>query len=159
MTRRLRAAGAVGSVLLSTACYDLRPTMQVEPKPDIEVRFELTDMARVAVADKLGPEVRDVTGIIVRRDGDDVTMAVREVNYLKGDLHMMGGEEVHFNRQQLASVNEKSLSVSKSFLLAGAVALAVGLLIGTRSLLGSGSDSPNGSCSGPGCGNTTTFHP
>lgn len=157
--RALRTAVAAGSACLATACYDLRPTMQIEPKPDVEFRIELTDAARVAVADQLGPEVREVTGHVIRRDGDDVTMSVSEVAYLKGDNHRMMGEQVHFNRQQLSSVNERTLSVTKSLLLAGAIAVAVGVFIGSRSLFGSGGPDANGNCSGPGCGSTSSLHP
>ena len=157
--RRACAVVAVGSASLVAGCYELRPTMQIEPQPAVEFKFELTDAARVAVADKLGAEVRDVTGQVIRREGDDVTMAVREVTYLKGDLVQLQGAVVHFNRQQLASVNERSLSLSKSMLLAGAVAVAVGVLVGSKSLFGSGGPSTDGSCSGLGCGPTTTLHP
>ncbi len=157
--RALRSAIAAGSVSLVTACYDLRPTMQIEPKQDVEYRIELTDAARVAVADQLGAEVREVTGRVIRRDGDDVTMAVSEIVYLKGDNHRMTGEQVHFNRQQLSSVNERTLSMAKSLILAGAIALAVGVFVGSRSLFGSGAAQGDGNCSGPGCGGTSSLHP
>lgn len=154
-----RAAFAVALVTWTTACYDLRPTMQIEPRQDVEFRLELTDAARVAVVDKLGPEVKEVTGRVVRRDGDDVTLAVAEVIYLRGDQHRMGGEEVHFNRQQLSSVTERQFSLTKSLLLAAGVAVAVGLFVGSRSLFGSGQSSGDGNCSGPGCGSTSSLHP
>jgi hypothetical protein len=135
--------------------------MQIEPKPDVEFRVELTDAARVAVADQLGPEVREVTGHVIRRDGDDVTMSVSEVVYLKGDNHRMMGEQVHFNRQQLSSVNERTLSMTKSVLLAAAIAVAVGVFVGSRSLLGAGGSAGDGNCpSGPtGCNGNTSLHP
>ncbi len=157
--RRLGAVVAVGSVSLTAGCYDLHPTMQIEPRPTVEFKFELTDAARVAVADQLGAEVKDVSGQVIGRDGDDVTMAVREVTYLKGDLAHLQGAQVHFNRQQLSSVSERSLSLGKSLLMAGAVAVAVGVLLGSKSLFGSGGPSTDGSCSGLGCGSTTTLHP
>ena len=135
--------------------------MQIEPKPDVEFRIELTDAARVAVADMLGLEVREVTGHVVRRDGDDVTMAVSEVVYLKGDNRRMMGEQVHFNRQQLSSVNERTLSMTKSLLLAGAIAVAVGVFVGSRSLFGAGGSQGDGNCpSGPtSCNGSTSLHP
>lgn len=159
VARAVRSVIAAGSVTLATACYDLRPTMQIEPKQDVEYRIELTDAARVAVADQLGPEVREVTGHVVRRDGDDVTIAVSEVVYLKGDNHRMTGEQVHFNRQQLSSVNERTLSLTKSLILAGAIALAVGVFVGSRSLFGAGGSQGDGHCSGPGCGSASSLHP
>lgn len=157
--RAVRAALAVGMATLSTACYSMRPTMQIEPRTDVEYRLELTDAARVAVQDLLGPEVRDITGKVVRRDGDDVTIAVSEVAYLRGEMRRMTGEPVHVNRQQLYAVTEKEFSVAKSLLLAGGVAVAVGVFMGSRSLFGSGQSTGNGNCSGPGCGSTNTFHP
>ena len=158
LARRLWAVVAIGSASLVAGCYELRPTMQLEPKPDVEFQFTLTDAARVAVADKLGPEVREVTGRLVRLNGDDVTLAVREVKYFSGEPHTMMGEEVHFSRQQLSSVNEKTLSMTKSVLLAGAVAVAVGVLVGSKSLLGAGGSSPDPTCNANtpgGCGNTS----
>lgn len=155
----LRVAISLGLVCVSAGCYELRPSMQIEPKADAEFKLELTDAARVAVAEKLGVAVKDVTGRVVRRDGDDVVLAVREVTYLTGDILTMKGEEVHFNRQQLSSANERTFSMGKSLLAAGVVAVAVGFLLGSKGLLGSGGSSGDGNCTGPGCGATSSLHP
>lgn len=139
--RLLRSACALGAATLVCGCYELHPTMDIQPRTDVQFRVELTDQARVAAADQLGPEVREVTGHVLSRSGDDVLMAVREVVYLRGDILKMTGDSVHFSRQQMASVTEKKFSVSKTMLVAAGVAVAAGVFLGSKSLFGSGGSS------------------
>ncbi|MBI2797292.1 MAG: hypothetical protein HYX65_11360 [Gemmatimonadetes bacterium] len=118
--------------------------MDIQPGPDVQFRVELTDQARVAVASQLGPEVRDVTGQVLSRTGDDVVMAVREVVYLRGDMLKMAGDSVHFSRQQMANVTEKKFSLPRTLLVAAGIAVAVGVFLGSKSLFGAGGSSPEG---------------
>ena len=124
--------------------------MDIQPRTDVQFRIELTDQARVAVVNQLGPEVREVTGEVLSRSGDDVVMAVREVVFLRGDMIKMAGDPVHFSRQQMANVTEKKFSIPKTMLVAAGIAIATGVFLGSRSLFGSGGSSPEGPPSGSG---------
>lgn len=118
--------------------------MDIQPRTDVQFTVELTDQARVAVASQLGPEVREVTGQVLSRSGDDVVMAVQEVVFLRGDLLKMAGDSVHLSRQQMARVTEQKFSPWKTAMVVTGVAVAVGVFLGSRSLFGAGGSSPEG---------------
>ena len=147
MRRRVRAIRAVFAISLATlvsGCYELRPTMEIGPRTDVQFTVALSDQGRVAVASQLGPEVRDVTGHVLARSGDDLLFAVQEVTYLRGDLLKMSSDSVHLNRQYLTSVIEKKFSLGKTMIVAAGVAVAVGVLLGSTSLFGHGGSASDG---------------
>ena len=157
VARRARAVCALGAATLVCGCYDMRPMMDLQPSNDVQFKVELSDQARVAVANQLGPEVREVTGRVLSRTGDDVLIAVREVVYLRGDILKMSGDSVHLNRQTLTSVTERKFSLPKTLMVAVGVAAAVGVFLGSKSLFGQGGTTPEGPPAGG--GTTTLRHP
>ena len=147
----------MSAATLVCGCYDLHPTMEIQPRADVQFRLELSDQARVSVANQLGNEVREVTGHVLARVGDDLVVAVQEVVYLRGDVLKMHGDSVHLNRQQLTSATEKRFSLSKTMIVAAGVAVAVGVFLGSKSLFGQGGSTPEGPPAGSGDG--TFRHP
>ena len=157
IARRVRAACALGSAALVCGCYELRPTMDIQPRTDVQFRVELSDQARVAVVGQLGPEVREVTGHVLSRTEDDVVISAEEVVYLRGEILKMHGDTVHLNRQQLTSVTERKFSLSKTMIVAAGVAVALGVFLGSKSLFGAGGSSKDGN--GNGNGEAAFRHP
>ncbi len=132
--------------------------MDLTPKPDVDVSLDLTDAGRISAANQLGPEVRSVTGRIVSSTETDVTLAVRDVSYLRGQETHMSGESVTFKRTELSAATERQFSASRSLLLAGAILVAAGVFVGTRGLIGQGGSSQTEPiCPPTGC--SSSFHP
>lgn len=139
--RRARAGFAIGLSSLASACYNVQQTMTLEPAPGVEFQLELNDQGRVAVADKLGAEVKDVSGQLVSQTPADIVLAVRDVTYLRGESVRLQGEQVTINRDQVRAVTARKFSLARTAILSAAIAVAAGVFLGSKALGGLGGSS------------------
>ena len=127
--RQLRAALA-GALLLPTltGCYTYKPLWTGEPVPGSVITFGITDRGRVALSDRLGPGVREVSGLLTRTTDSVYAISVSRVRYIDGDrVAKWNGEAVDVSKQDVTGISERQLSKSRSWLAAGIIAGAVGL--------------------------------
>ncbi|HEX3157163.1 MAG TPA: hypothetical protein VHQ45_01500, partial [Gemmatimonadaceae bacterium] len=75
----LALACLLGSGCYSTARVDVGPAL-AEATPDL--RVDVSDQGRVALADRLGPGVLRIEGELVGATNDSMTIAVSRVSYL-----------------------------------------------------------------------------
>jgi len=114
--------GFVAGVLLS--CCACQTYMPVALSPEIasgNVRVTLTSSASAASLGKLGSGVGQLEGRLAALSDSALTMSVSQVNRLSGSEESWDGESVTIPRNDVASVERRRTSVSRSLLLAGAI--------------------------------------
>jgi hypothetical protein len=133
-SRRVRArqlrASLAGALLLPTltGCYTYKPLWTGEPAPGTVITFGITDRGRVALSDRLGPGVREVSGLLTSTTDSVYAISVSRVRYIDGDrVAKWNGEAVDVSKQDVAGISERQLSKSRSWLAAGIIAGALGL--------------------------------
>lgn len=148
----MRAASrlsVVGLAVLSVGCYTLQPTGGVVPQPGTMMGFDITDAGRVSLGGSMGPEIGQIEGRLMGKEGDEYVIAVAALHYLRGGQQVWHGERVRVKTEYVSSLYERKLSVPRSVVM-GAAGVGAIALIATRSLGGLGSgDKP-----APGIGDT-----
>lgn len=134
--RRWTALVTAGSLLVS-GCYTTVP-LQSSTKPNATVVLTVNDRGRVALENRMGPEVGSVEGRLVTRTDSLYTLHVTAVSYLSGNVSKWSGEEESIRTEWFRDARQRTVSVSRSLLAAGIAAAAVGLFIGTREIFGIG---------------------
>jgi hypothetical protein len=130
--------------MVLVGCYSLRPTGGVLPEPGTEMGFDITDAGRVALGGSMGPEIGQIEGRLVNREGDEYVIAVSSIHYLRGGQQVWHGERVRVKREYVSSLYQRQLSVPRSVAM-GAAGLGAIAFIATRSLIGLNSgDRPGG---------------
>jgi hypothetical protein len=111
--------------------------------------FEITDAGRVALGGSMGPEIGQIEGRLVSKEGDEYVIAVAALHYLRGGQQVWHGEKVRVKTEFVSSLSERRFSVPRSVAM-GAAGVGAIAIIATRSLGGLGSgDKPS-----PGIGDT-----
>ncbi len=137
---------------LVQGCYTLTPARGVEPQVGTRVAFDINDAGRQALSGTMGPEIAQVEGRLLEKENGNYRLSVLSVRLLRGGEQVWSGEEVRINSSHLGPAYERKLSPARSLGLAAAGAGGIGAFILTRSLLGSGTDDPNGPpCTGEDC--------
>jgi len=141
--RLVRRTGllALGAVLLG-GCYSLRPLYGVEPQAGTRVAFDVNDAGRVALGGTVGPEIAQIQGRVVGREGEAYIVAVSAIKLLRGGEQVWTGEQVTLQPQHLGTAYERRVSVGRSVALGVATFGGFGLFLAGRALsvFGTGDD-------------------
>jgi hypothetical protein len=131
--------------LCLAGCYSLQPAGGVVPEVGARVAFDVNDAGRVALGGSMGPEIAQVEGQLVEKDGGSYLLAVTTIRLLRGGEQVWSGEQVRLKSEYLGSAYERKVSVARSVGL-GVVGIGgFALLLAKTSLLGGGTkDNPGG---------------
>jgi hypothetical protein len=122
---RLRQLVALPLVALLAGCFSMQPVDRAAPAIGAEVAVDLNDAGRTALGSKLGPQVAQVHGHLLRRDGDGDLLALTSAEFLRGGSQTWAGETVHVRSDYASQYYENRVSTSRSVVVGG---LAVGAL-------------------------------
>ncbi len=123
-----------------SGCYTYRPVVATQPVAGTRVDLHLTDEGRIAVRERIGPDVARVEGSLVYRNDTSFVLRVAEVHGLYGARNVWGGEEVGIRRDYVGLVRERRFDTMRSVLLGGLVVAALVVIFATD-LVGFGGDS------------------
>ena len=126
---------------MGTGCYTMQPTHGDIPGPGSEVAFDVNDVGRVALGGTMGPEIAQVEGRLISKEGGEYLLAVTSIHLLRGGDQVWTGEQVRLKPEYVGSSYEKQFSKGRTITV-GAVALAGFVFLATRKLIGSGSEDP-----------------
>jgi hypothetical protein len=141
VVRRAGLAGVVPlAAQLTSGCYSTMPVGSATVGPK-DVVLELTDRGRVDLKGALGASPLRVTGRLTAATDSTYTLAVREVETVRGETATWQGEAVTVRRSSVGLVQERRFSRARTALVVlGAVGAVVAFFV-TRSLIsGGGSD-------------------
>jgi len=139
-----RAVSVVLFGVLSAGCYTLEPAGGVTPEVGTGVAFDINDIGRVALGGSMGPEILQIEGRLLSKDGNDYLVGVTAVHLLKGGTQNWSGESVRIKPDYVSTTYLKRYSAGKSIALGAIGVGAVVALVGA-SLLGSGAPDQAGS--------------
>lgn len=144
--------GAIGIVCVigsMTGCYTYLPRPVSEAAPKAQVSAEITDVGRVALGERVGPEVASMDGEVVQRTDSAILLNVSEVRYLNGTSNQWQGQEVTLRPQDVKSLSQRTYSKQRSMLAVVAIGGLAVLAIATAAITGAfsggqGTDKPGG---------------
>ncbi len=140
--RRTRSTVALLLLVPQLAgCFQYVPATTEAVPAGSRISFGVTDPGRVALADAVGPGVQRIEGRLVSTTDTALVLSVLTVEHV--DLRVplkWRGEQVAIQRSYITDVREWRVSKSRSWLLAGLI--AVGAVVAAQlAINGFGSDS------------------
>jgi hypothetical protein len=127
----------------------MQPVDRAAPAIGAEVAVDLNDAGRTALGSKLGPQVAQVHGHLLRRDGDGDLLALTSAEFLRGGSQTWAGETVHVRSDYASQYYENRVSTSRSLVVGGLVVGALAIMT-AEALKTPASQGPDGSLDQPG---------
>lgn len=127
-------------MVLLVGCYTLRPAGSTV-REGTRMAFDLNDAGRVAMAERIGPEILQLEGRVLSTENGDYTLAVRTVRYVRGGEQVWAGERVQIAKEHVGSTWERRFNPARTAVLAGITVAAVAAFFVTREFL-LGGDEP-----------------
>lgn len=126
---RLRIARHVALVVspFAASCFSLQPVDRLAPTVGAEVAVDLNDAGRTALTPTLGPQVAQVHGHLLRRNGDDDLLAVTSTAFVQGGSRTWAGETVHVHTDYASRYYENRVSTKRSLIVGGLIAGALAI--------------------------------
>ena len=133
-------ASALLPVMLLAGCYTHVPLQGRDPAPSTRVVVRLTPAGTEELARQVGPRVVSIEGdvAVVRESG--VQLLARGTTDQNGLTTFWKGEQVEVPRSAIAGMETRTLSRSRSVLIAGAIVAAALLVAAAFGLTGSSDD-------------------
>ena len=137
-----RWAAVVAICVLSAGCYTLEPA-GISPELGSKVAFDVNDAGRVALGGTMGPEIAQIEGRLLSKDGNggDYLIAVSVVRLLRGGEQVWRGEQVHIKPDYVSTIYLRRYSPGRTIALSAVGVAAVAAIAGA-SILGSGGLDP-----------------
>ena len=132
-----------GIGILSAGCFSLQPAAGVAPGYGTDVAFDVNDVGRVALGGSMGPEISQISGRLMSKDGEDFVLAVSGVKLLNGGNQAWRGEVVRINTSYVSTVYNRRFSTGRTVAFTAAAIGAVAIFAG-KTLGGSHVDPPIG---------------
>ena len=142
-----RAACVVAGTMLQVACYNYLPLRRSGLVPSSYLAVTLTESGSEELALYLGPNALVVRGRYLSATERGLAIAVESVESRRGDLAHWAGETVVVPGEFVRQVEQRSMSPSKTVLLAGA---AVAAFVIASQAFGPASGGGLGGGTGPG---------
>lgn len=138
---RLGAALGVGALV--AGCYTLRPVPGASPDVGMRVAFDVNDAGRVALGGTMGPEIAQVEGHVLQKDGEGYLIAVSNIRLLRGGEQVWTGEQVRLKPEFLGNTYLRRFSMGRSVALGVVSVGGFAAFLATRSLFGLGNQDDN----------------
>lgn len=121
----------VGVVPAALGCFQYSPLdTSTGVQAGEHVAVEITDRGRAELSDRLGSGVLRLEGTLTRTDSVELVMNVWRVAQVSGPPSRWSGESIRLRREYASRVQARTLNRTRTFVVAGAV--AVGLVVFTR---------------------------
>jgi len=124
----IRLATAVVAVLGVTGCYTYVPPTTA-PFAGSEVSVVLTDRGRVALGERVGPEMDQLRGRLLSSTDSTVVVSMRESVTLRGVSAKWTDEVLTLSREHFGSIRIRTLSRGRTSAVAGGAGAAAVLLV------------------------------
>jgi hypothetical protein len=131
-------AGVLAFALgISQGCYTYRPLTGQAP-PDAVLVLTLNDRGRAELGELVGPAATHVEGRLRAEDDTSYMVNVMAIRYVNGQNAAWAGEALTVRKTHVAVAAERELSRSRTLLVVGGAAAAVGAFVATRGFGGRG---------------------
>lgn len=123
--KKLKALAAVPVLFTGTACYQYRTSGPDAVQPGQVVQVDLTAPGAAALAPSIGPNATALNGRVLTRAGDDVTLAVTQINRGNDPEQFLKGDEISFSLANVSAIRLRSFDKQRTWLAVGGVVAAV----------------------------------
>ncbi len=123
-----RRAIAMVAVLGVTGCYTYVPTTTA-PVAGADVSVALTDRGRVALGERVGPEMDQLRGRLMSSNDSSVVVSMSESVTLRGVSTKWTDEVLTLNRDYFGSIRTRILSRGRTGAVAGGLGAAAVILV------------------------------
>jgi hypothetical protein len=113
------------ALVLQIGCFSYLPVQSTPPAPAQQVGVVINDRGRVLLGDRVGPSVDRIEGKVVSRQNGTIVLDVYRVTDVRGNTATWTGERVSIPEEAILGYRARKLSVFKSLLLVGTIALAI----------------------------------
>lgn len=124
---------------VSSGCYRYVPVQPVDTRAGMEVRLDVNDSGRVALAAGLGPSVSRIEGSVRASPDTSYLLSVSAVEFVSGERQKWSGEPLSVRIGLVRKADERRFSKVRTTV---AIVVGVGALLAfalSRDLMGSGS--------------------
>jgi hypothetical protein len=121
---------------VSQGCYTYVPLNSESPPVGQTIALQISDRGRVELADRFGPGLARIEGLVTSADSQDVVMNVFQVAHVDGLRNRWSGEMVRVRRGLVGRLEERKLSHVRTYMLVGVTAGAVVGLVASQGLFG-----------------------
>lgn len=125
-----------GLLVAAQGCYTYVPVSTNVPPTGERVALHISDRGRVELADRLGPGVVRVEGMVARTDSTDYVVNLHRIAQIGSGTSRWSGEAVRVNRNYVNGIELRQLSRGRTVLVAGVVTAGVVAFIATRGIFG-----------------------
>lgn len=144
--RLLAASGIAAFAALMTGCYTYPARPLSEVSPMAVVSAQISDVGRVALAERVGSGVARIDGEVVQNGDTAIRLMVTEVRFLNGLSNKWQGQELTLRPQDVRSVSQRTFSRQRTVaaVIIGALAAAAIFAVGFTGLFSGdpGGDKP-----------------
>lgn len=118
-------------LVAASACYVSVPVTGVAPEGSTLI-LTLNDRGRVGLGDSIGAAASQIEGRLQSETDSTYDLRIAGVAYLNQQFNRWSGERFTVPKQFVSSVNERRLSRSRTFLVAGGAVAGAVAFIATR---------------------------
>jgi hypothetical protein len=140
---------AVPVMFTGTACYQYRTSGLDAVQPGQVVQVDLTAPGAAALAPSIGPNATALNGRVITRAGNDVTLAVTQIDRGTDPEQFLKGDPISLSLANVSAVRLRSFDKQRTVLAIGGIVAA--LVVGEIFVDQAGIFSSKG---GPGSGTT-----
>lgn len=116
---------AVPVILTGAACYQYRMSGPEAVQPGQIVHVDLTAPGAAALASSVGPNATALSGRVLTRAGNDVTVAVTQIDRASGPEQFLKDEPISFSLANAAGIQLRSFDKARTALAIGGVIGAI----------------------------------
>jgi hypothetical protein len=113
------------ALALQIGCFSYLPVQSTPPVPAQQVAVVINDRGRVLLGDRVGASVDRIEGKVISRQNETLVLDVYRVIDLRGNTATWTGERVSIPDEAILGYRARKISKFKTFLLVGAIALAI----------------------------------
>jgi hypothetical protein len=138
---------AVPAIVAGTACYQYRTMGPGAVQPGQIVHVDLTAPGAAALASAIGPNATALNGRVLTRAGNDVTLAVTQIDRGNAPEQFLKGDPVMLSLQNVSGLQLRSFDKQRTALAIGGViaAVVVGQVFVDQSGIFTNKNAPSGS--------------
>jgi hypothetical protein len=116
---------AVPVLFTGTACYQYRTSGPDAVQPGQVVHVDLTAPGAAALASSIGPNATALNGRVLTRAGNDVTLAVTQIDRGAAPEQFLKGDPIAFSLMNVSSVQLRSFDKQRTALAIGGIVGAI----------------------------------
>jgi hypothetical protein len=123
--QKWKMMAAVPAIVAGTACYQYRTMGPEAVQPGQIVHVDLTAPGAAALASAIGPNATALNGRVLTRAGNDVTLAVTQIDRGSAPEQFLKGDAVTLSLANVAGLQLRSFDKQRTALAVGGVIAAI----------------------------------